>query len=171
MYNIPTCHQGCTGDAEPLSFSWAYEDIKEVHLRWFQLRDNALEIFLINGHTLLLTFESTKVRDQVHQSVLSTELPNLLEYRNLHALTQLWSSGQITNFEYLTHLNKHAGRSFNDLMQYPVMPFVLSDYTSEMLNLTDLQVYRCLLFSTLHLSCRVCMCSSTSVFFYFWGFC
>uniref|UniRef100_UPI00358DFC63 lysosomal-trafficking regulator-like n=1 Tax=Myxine glutinosa TaxID=7769 RepID=UPI00358DFC63 len=133
---------GCTGDAEPLSFSWAYEDIKEVHLRWFQLRDNALEIFLINGRTLLLNFESTKVRDQVYQSVLSTELPNLLEYRNLHALTQLWSSGQITNFEYLTHLNKHAGRSFNDLMQYPVMPFVLSDYTSEMLNLTDLQVYR-----------------------------
>ncbi|XP_078452661.1 lysosomal-trafficking regulator isoform X1 [Lampetra planeri] len=132
----------CVGEAEALSFSWTYEDIKEVHLRWWQLRDNALEVFLTNGRTLLLTFDSTKVRDQVYQTILSSDLPNLLEYGNLSALTQLWCAGQITNFEYLTHLNKHAGRSFNDLMQYPVFPFVLRDYASETLDLADPKVYR-----------------------------
>lgn len=40
-------------------------------------------------------------------------------------------------------LNKLAGRTFNDLMQYPVFPFVLSDYTSEELNLKDPGVFRC----------------------------
>jgi hypothetical protein len=39
-------------------------------------------------------------------------------------------------------LNKMAGRSYNDLMQYPVFPFVIADYTSQVLDLTDLQVYR-----------------------------
>ncbi|XP_072265185.1 lysosomal-trafficking regulator isoform X2 [Pyxicephalus adspersus] len=130
------------GESEPASFSWTYEEIKEVHKRWWQLRDNAVEIFLTNGRTLLLAFDNTKVRDDVYQKILSNNLPNLLEYGNISALTQLWCSGQITNFEYLTHLNKHAGRSFNDLMQYPVFPFILSDYTSETLDLSNASIYR-----------------------------
>lgn len=32
-----------------------------MHKRWWQLRDNALEIFLTNGRTLLLAFDNTKV--------------------------------------------------------------------------------------------------------------
>ncbi|XP_028844512.1 lysosomal-trafficking regulator isoform X1 [Denticeps clupeoides] len=130
------------GETEPASFSWTYEEIKEVHKRWWQLRDNALEIFLTNGRTLLLAFDNAKFRDDVYHSILSSELPNLLEYDNITALTHLWGSGQITNFEYLTHLNKHAGRSFNDLMQYPVFPFILRDYTSETLDLQDPSLYR-----------------------------
>ncbi|XP_061480531.1 lysosomal-trafficking regulator isoform X2 [Rhineura floridana] len=132
------------GETEPASFSWTFEEIKEVHKRWWQLRDNALEIFLTNGRTLLLAFDNTKVRDDVYHHILTNNLPNLLKYGNITALTQLWYTGQITNFEYLTHLNKHAGRSFNDLMQYPVFPFILSDYTSETLDLNDPSVYRTL---------------------------
>uniref|UniRef100_A0A8C1ZRP0 Lysosomal trafficking regulator n=1 Tax=Cyprinus carpio TaxID=7962 RepID=A0A8C1ZRP0_CYPCA len=135
-------HQSPHGETEPASFSWTYEEIKEVHKRWWQLRDNAMEIFLTNGRTLLLAFDTTKFRDDVYHNILSSELPNLLEYGNISALTHLWSSGQITNFEYLTHLNKHAGRSFNDLMQYPVFPFILRDYTSETLDLQDTSIYR-----------------------------
>lgn len=83
-----------------------------------------------------------QLRDDVYANILTSDLPNLLEHGNITALTQLWSSGQISNFEYLTHLNKHAGRSFNDLMQYPVFPFILRDYTSEMLDLQDSNIYR-----------------------------
>ncbi|XP_048341727.1 LOW QUALITY PROTEIN: lysosomal-trafficking regulator [Sphaerodactylus townsendi] len=133
---------GFHGETEPASFSWTYEEIKEVHKRWWQLRDNAVEIFLTNGRTLLLAFDNSKVRDDVYHNILTNNLPNLLEYGNITALTHLWYTGQITNFEYLTHLNKHAGRSFNDLMQYPVFPFILSDYTSETLDLQDPTVYR-----------------------------
>ncbi|XP_036430619.1 lysosomal-trafficking regulator isoform X8 [Colossoma macropomum] len=130
------------GETEPASFCWTYEEIKEVHKRWWQLRDNAVEIFLTNGRTLLLAFDTTKFRDDVYHNILTSELPNLLEYDNINALTQLWGSSQITNFEYLTHLNKHAGRSFSDLMQYPVFPFILRDYISETLDLQDPNIYR-----------------------------
>uniref|UniRef100_A0A668AYI8 Lysosomal trafficking regulator n=1 Tax=Myripristis murdjan TaxID=586833 RepID=A0A668AYI8_9TELE len=130
------------GETEAASFSWTYEEIKEVHKRWWQLRDNAVEIFLTNGRTLLLAFDNTKFRDDVYHNILTSDLPNLLEHGNITALTQLWGSGQISNFEYLTHLNKHAGRSFNDLMQYPVFPFILRDYTSETLDLQDPNIYR-----------------------------
>ncbi len=40
-------------------------------------------------------------------------------------------NGEMTNFQYLMHLNTLAGRSYNDLMQYPVFPWVLADYTSQ----------------------------------------
>lgn len=59
--------QSLHGETEAPSFSWTYEEIKEVHKRWWQLRDNAVEIFLTNGRTLLLAFDNTKVR-QRHKS-------------------------------------------------------------------------------------------------------
>jgi hypothetical protein len=56
--------------------------------------------------------------------------------------TQKWQQGTISNFQYLVYLNTLAGRSYNDLTQYPVFPWVLSDYESETLDLADTSVYR-----------------------------
>lgn len=39
--------------------------------------------------------------------------------------------GEMNNFEYLMHLNTLAGRTYNDLMQYPVFPWIIADYESE----------------------------------------
>lgn len=46
-------------------------------------------------------------------------------------LTSAWVDGRLSNFDYLLHLNTLAGRTFNDLCQYPVMPWVLSNYVSQ----------------------------------------
>ena len=48
----------------------------------------------------------------------------------------------MTNFDYLMHLNKLAGRTFNDLMQYPTFPFILADYTSKVLDLRNKKSFR-----------------------------
>lgn len=40
------------------------------------------------------------------------------------------------------HLNTLAGRSYNDLMQYPIFPWILADYDSEELDLTDSSTFR-----------------------------
>uniref|UniRef100_H2ZF70 BEACH domain-containing protein n=1 Tax=Ciona savignyi TaxID=51511 RepID=H2ZF70_CIOSA len=83
-------------------------------------------------------------RDFIEEELNKLNPPNLFPPDDLPTLTKSWCSGKITNFEYLTKLNKAAGRSFNDLMQYPVMPFVLSDYTSQILDLDNSSVYRSL---------------------------
>lgn len=57
-------------------------------------------------------------------------------------LTDLWKRRKISNFDYIVALNRIAGRSFNDLTQYPVFPWVLSDYTSVSIDLSDSRVYR-----------------------------
>jgi lysosomal-trafficking regulator len=66
----------------------------------------------------------------------------LLPAETLSSVMQLWRDGHMSNFEYLMQLNKMAGRSFNDLMQYPVFPFVLCDYTSPRLDLKSPSIYR-----------------------------
>lgn len=82
------------------------------------------------------------MRDQLFRLLTSLELPNLIEGENLAAIQALWLDGRLTNFEYLTHLNKMAGRTFNDLMQYPVFPFILAKYNEPTLNLDDPRTYR-----------------------------
>ena len=58
------------------------------------------------------------------------------------SVTQRWVRGEVSNFQYLMALNTLAGRSYNDLMQYPVFPWILADYTSEELDLTNPKTFR-----------------------------
>jgi hypothetical protein len=58
------------------------------------------------------------------------------------SITQKWQRREISNFDYLMTLNHIAGRSFQDLSQYPVMPWVLTDFTSRKLDLTNPRVFR-----------------------------
>lgn len=50
--------------------------------------------------------------------------------------------GEISNFQYLMNLNTLAGRSYNDLMQYPVFPWILANYTSSELDFSDPATFR-----------------------------
>ena len=73
---------------------------------------------------------------------------NLKYYDSLEArkilkkkeLTEKWVSWKISNFEYLMQLNILAGRSFNDLSQYPVFPWTILDMTSSDLDAKTMQV-------------------------------
>lgn len=60
----------------------------------------------------------------------------------LSNMTKRWQIRDICNFEYIMFLNTISGRTYQDLNQYPVFPWILSDYTSESLDLKDPKVYR-----------------------------
>ena len=77
-------------------------------------------------------------------SNLRTPLNTLVPKQVISQLnwTDLWRRRIISNFEYLMRLNILAGRSFNDIGQYPVFPWVLCDFKSSSINLHDPSVYR-----------------------------
>ena len=58
------------------------------------------------------------------------------------SMTQMWVHGHVSNFQYLMYLNTLAGRSLNDLSQYPIFPWIIADYESERLDLDDVSIYR-----------------------------
>lgn len=129
---------------------WPYHHIVAVYLRRYRLRDSAIEIFLRNGSNHFLDFPLA-ARHQRNElvrllySFLPRSVPKQWPGRgvpNLSATTKAWQSRQISNFEYLMALNTFAGRSFNDLTQYPVFPWVLSNYESETLDLSDPHNFR-----------------------------
>lgn len=130
-------------------FKWALSQLREIHFRRYNLRRSAIELFLIDQTNYFLNFRK-QVRNRVYSRILSLRPPNLIYYGSrspaellkASGLTQKWMNWEISNFEYLMQLNTIAGRTYNDLSQYPVFPWILVDYTSESINLEDPSVFR-----------------------------
>lgn len=68
--------------------------------------------------------------------------PRQVFKRSINTVTELWRKRRLSNFDYIMQLNKMSGRSFNDITQYPVFPWILTDYESETIDLNDSSVYR-----------------------------
>uniref|UniRef100_H0ZHC0 Neurobeachin like 1 n=1 Tax=Taeniopygia guttata TaxID=59729 RepID=H0ZHC0_TAEGU len=130
-------------------FKWHLSQIREIHLRRYNLRRSALEIFLTDQTNYFLNFtKEVWVRNKVYSRILSLRSPNISGTRSpqelfkASGLMQKWVNREITNFDYLIQLNTMAGRTYNDLAQYPVFPWILRDYTSEELDLNNPAVFR-----------------------------
>ncbi len=57
-------------------------------------------------------------------------------------MTNKWVNREISNFDYLMVLNTIAGRSYNDLSQYPIFPWILNDYKSLIIDISNPAIYR-----------------------------
>ena len=60
----------------------------------------------------------------------------------MSGMMQKWQRREISNFDYLMYLNTVAGRTYNDLNQYPVYPWVIVNYESNELDLSLPSNYR-----------------------------
>ena len=72
----------------------------------------------------------------------SSRFANVFSHSAAMTATKKWQKGELSNFHYLMLVNTLAGRTYNDLTQYPVFPWVISDYTSEELDLSDPKSFR-----------------------------
>uniref|UniRef100_A0A9J8C4X0 Neurobeachin n=1 Tax=Cyprinus carpio carpio TaxID=630221 RepID=A0A9J8C4X0_CYPCA len=136
--------------SEGLHGKWMFSEIRAVFTRRFLLQNTALEIFMANRTSVMFNFPDQPTVKKVVYSLpcvgvgTSYGLPqarriSLASPRQLFKssnMTQRWQRREISNFEYLMFLNTIAGRTYNDLNQYPVFPWVLTNYESEELDLT-----------------------------------
>jgi hypothetical protein len=148
---------------------WGTADLRDVFKRRFLFRDVALEMFFNDGQNALITLNLTE-RDELYSKLVSRvsvhedsgntifggemdnyiasglsntfRLSSIFGSSTLYDLAQRWERREITNFQYLMYLNAIAGRSYNDLTQYPVFPWILADYQSSELDLTDEKTFR-----------------------------
>uniref|UniRef100_A0A8C8A375 Neurobeachin b n=1 Tax=Oryzias sinensis TaxID=183150 RepID=A0A8C8A375_9TELE len=105
---------------EGLHGKWMFSEIRAVFSRCYLLQNTALEVFMANRSKRKLRISLATPRQLFKSS----------------NMTQRWQRREISNFEYLMFLNTIAGRTYNDLNQYPVFPWVLTNYDSEELDLT-----------------------------------
>ncbi|OHS92942.1 hypothetical protein TRFO_12118 [Tritrichomonas foetus] len=125
------------------------ESITKVFLRRYLLLDSALEIFTASKKSYFFDFAAEQ-RNLLLDELSERNLSNIkfLQLKEddilplLNKATHNWQIGRITNFEYLLKLNKYAGRTYHDLSQYPVFPWIISDYSSDELDLTKPESFR-----------------------------
>ncbi|XP_053298023.1 neurobeachin [Pleuronectes platessa] len=143
-------------DAKVLAYSeglhgkWMFSEIRAVFSRRYLLQNTGLEVFMANRTSVMFNFPDQSTVKRVVYSLprvgvgTSYGLPqarriSLATPRQLFKssnMTQRWQRREISNFEYLMFLNTIAGRTYNDLNQYPIFPWVLTNYDSEELDLT-----------------------------------
>eukprot|EP00762_Andalucia_godoyi_P004704 ANDGO_03563.mRNA.1 BEACH domain-containing protein lvsF len=133
--------------------SWDRSLLRVVLKRRHSLRHTALELFFSpSAHnsdksggalSMLLVFADGKVRDRVASEFNALVVdPRAPSSTLLNRITDRWVRGELSNFDYLLFLNLMGGRTFADLAQYPVFPWVLRDYSSAKLDLANPAIFR-----------------------------
>lgn len=135
--------------------------VKAVHSTRYLLQYSALEIFFSSSiPPVFFNFPNQRLAKDI--GVMIVDLHNgrgsgkstrgkehIIDYIDRRKACELaedarkqWRRREMSNFDYLVTLNTLAGRSYNDMTQYPVFPWILSDYTSEKLDLSDHASFR-----------------------------
>ena len=140
-------------------FRWQYSEVIEVAKRRYLLRPAALELFFLDGSNQMLVV-NVEQREAVFNhlvdycplirsnrlfktSQLWSPDANLASMQqSIAPITKQWQQGELSNFDYLMALNSVAGRTYNDLTQYPVFPWVVRDYDSHTLRVFDPAIFR-----------------------------
>ena len=121
---------------------------------YFNFKDEESQIIIIKEITkkigdCLKIFNDIRELPSLSSSTSSqTNIDNIIGYQNnmnpiiiknskfktkknvrLSTIINQWKNWEISNFELLMLLNIFSNRSYNDITQYPVFPWILSNYT------------------------------------------
>jgi factor associated with neutral sphingomyelinase activation len=78
----------------------------------------------------------------IYELIYSNTPSNCETNISIEKYTKAWVEGSMSNYDYLIALNEAANRTRNDLSQYPVFPWILSNYTTENINFDDSSNFR-----------------------------
>ena len=106
-------------------------EIREIINRRFLYLFQACELFLNNGKSYYFNFYSEEKKIQFF-TIMRNEIKNInidiiydikssFKKKNY---TKQWITNELSTLEYLLLLNKYSSRSFNDINQYPVFPWL-----------------------------------------------
>ena len=101
------------------------DDIKEIMKKRVFLIKQALEIYNKNGKSYFFNFFKKELCEKV-EIILTKECKcNIIE-RNKDFIKK-FKRGEISNYDYILYLNKFATRTYNELSQYPIFPWIVKD--------------------------------------------
>ena len=154
-------------DRDLYKISIKYNNIKWIFRRRYYYKNSAMEIFTTTNKTFYFNFKFEKEREDVINEILNKLgdhakiiddlketkdiFDNVIGFENvfvtdskakgkkikLSKRIEMWKEWKLTNYELLMWLNIYGNRSFNDISQYPVFPWVLNDYKDPLKNELD----------------------------------
>ena len=140
-------------DKDLYKISINYNDIKWIFKRKYYYTNSAFEIYTTTNKSFYFNFKYENDREIVIEEILKkiqSPIPilddlreggnTLVGYENklgekkkkekikLSEILKKWKNWEIDNFELLMWFNIFGNRSYNDISQYPIFPWVLSKY-------------------------------------------
>jgi hypothetical protein len=142
-------HQEVRFDSSERDLKIRLDAIRAIFFRRHLLVDSAIEIFTTYAKAYFINFDGhdrsdflVKLgREKLPNAKFCQKKPDDVK-RLAEKASVNWRQGKLSNFDYLMKLNIYAGRSYNDLCQYPVFPWILANYNSASLDLTNPQEFR-----------------------------
>ena len=135
-----------------------FNDILYIFIRKYCFRNNSIEFFTSNHKSYYFKFLNKEKRDffllelvsilnknnqknKLFRSIKGFDEFNkstiigyykdeeiIKDYNNISNIKELWKNNLISNLEYLMWINIYGNRSFRDIQQYPVIPWILNKY-------------------------------------------
>ena len=129
-------------------------DIRFLFTRSYNCQQSALEFYYQhNGfyNSVYLYFPDMADRNALYSSMLKELSPDAVAQKlneesdvflKRWGVTDLWLSGKMSNFAYLMAVNQAAGRSVQDITQYPVFPWLFNNYSTIDYDVNNVKYYR-----------------------------
>ena len=144
-------------DKDLIYFIIEYENIKLLFRRSYFYLNTGIEILTKTNKSYFFNFNSIKKVQEFLDNLtihfenvkeLKDEDKNIIGYDNfdsksknlsykLKNIEKKYEEYNISTLEYLMWLNLYGNRSFIDINQYPVFPWVITNYTNEEINITS----------------------------------
>ena len=152
-------------DREKVQLIIQYENIKYIFIKNYYYRETAVEIFTEQNKSYFFNFKTNNdlklfisdiinndinisfriIASNVHEE---KENKKILGYERLlpsmknktyyiSNKTESWQNYNISTLEYLIWINIYGGRSFNDLNQYPIFPWIITNYSTKEISKKD----------------------------------
>ena len=142
-------------DKDKVNLSIYFQNIKFIFIKKYFYQNTSMEIYTLNNKSYFFNFKTNtdltnfinQILNLMHYREVKTEDhkgKKLLGYEQIFNNTEKkiksyyisnkieeWQNYKISTLEYLMWLNIYSGRSFNDLTQYPVFPWIISNYSSK----------------------------------------
>lgn len=152
VLNVPCCHIRQKGQRDGIfqmnstivlittgtkSIAFRLCDVISIKERTHFHHPNSIEFFLNDGSGYFICFKKENSSDIYKVIQPYVKLPPLGHFASplqSHINEQIlsrWLRGRVTNYEYLLHINDVSGRSPRDTPQYPIMPWVHSNYSAK----------------------------------------
>ena len=145
-------------DKEKVCIEIKYTDMRYILFRNYFYQKTACEIYTFSNKSYFLNFKDNKELLKFIDNILNHELykpikcedfkgKKILGYEKtsdiksksvkVKKIMEDWQNNNISTLKYLMWLNIFAGRSFNDMTQYPVLPWLITNYEKDELTKDD----------------------------------
>ena len=102
-----------------------FKDINYFFNRRFYDDENSIEIYTSNNKSYYFIFDDIIIKDKFYEKLTQK---TKIEIPTIEKIQNKWYENQISNLEYLMWINILGNRSLKDIYQYPVFPWLITNY-------------------------------------------